>query len=221
MFKLSKIGRGRSACLLGCSLAMVAYGQTAATPSVRILLPERTRLLQGQRVDLVLEVRNATSVGAVRVTAGEVDITSQFGKAAQAQLDCDSTSDWVLRADMQSFDTPGQMKLTAAVTIGGAEVSDSRNIEVRSFSISGSGPRKNVILFIGDAMGTTYRDAARLVSKAILDANGKSSFREGFFDDLLEMDKMPVSGFSMTYGTDSIVPDSANTGTAWATAFWM
>jgi alkaline phosphatase len=123
----------------------------------------------------------------------------------------------VLRADMQSFDTPGQMKLTAAITIGGAEVSDSRNIEVRSFSISGSGPRRNVILFIGDAMGTTYRDAARLVSKAILDANGKSSFREGFFDDLLEMDKMPVSGFSMTYGTDSIVPDSANTGTAWAT----
>ncbi len=30
------------------------------------------------------------------------------------------------------------------------------------------------------------------------------------------MDKMPVSGMSMTYGTDSIVPDSANTGTAWA-----
>lgn len=31
------------------------------------------------------------------------------------------------------------------------------------------------------------------------------------------MDKMPVSGMSMTYGTDAIVPDSANTGTAWAT----
>jgi len=25
------------------------------------------------------------------------------------------------------------------------------------------------------------------------------------------------NGISMTYGTDSIVPDSANTGTAWAT----
>jgi len=31
------------------------------------------------------------------------------------------------------------------------------------------------------------------------------------------MDKMPVSGMSMTYGSDSVVPDSANTGTAWAT----
>jgi hypothetical protein len=47
-----------------------------------------------------------------------------------------------------------------------------------------------------------------------VDANGKNSFRDGFFDDLLEMDKMPVSGMSMTYGTDSIVPDSANTGSA-------
>src|SRR5262249_7193241 len=70
---------------------------------------------------------------------------------------------------------------------------------------------------IGDAMGTAYRDAARLVSRAIVDSNGKNSFRDGYFDDLLEMDKMPVSGMSMTYGTDSIVPDSANTGTAWAT----
>ena len=66
-------------------------------------------------------------------------------------------------------------------------------------------------------MGTAYRDAARLVSRSIVDANGKNSFRDGFFDDLLEMDKMPVSGMSMTYGTDAIVPDSANTGTAWAT----
>jgi alkaline phosphatase len=28
---------------------------------------------------------------------------------------------------------------------------------------------------------------------------------------------MPVSRMVMTYGTDSVVPDSANTGTAWAT----
>ncbi|MCU1275037.1 MAG: alkaline phosphatase, partial [Bryobacterales bacterium] len=97
-----------------------------------------------------------------------------------------------------------------------APVSDSRTIQVREFNPVG-GQRRNVVLFIGDAMGTAYRDAARLVSRSIVDANGKNSFRDGFFDDLLEMDKMPVSGMSMTYGSDSIVPDSANTGTAWAT----
>ena len=40
------------------------------SPSVRILLPERTRLLQGQLVDMVLEVRNAAAVRDLKVTAG-------------------------------------------------------------------------------------------------------------------------------------------------------
>src|SRR5215470_10425638 len=102
------------------------------------------------------------------------------------------------------------------MTADGASVTDSRVIEVRPFQLP-DGPRRNVVLFIGDAMGTAYRDAARLVSRAIVDANGKNSLREGFFDNLLEMDKMPVSGISMTYGSDSVVPDSANTGSAWAT----
>jgi alkaline phosphatase len=188
----------------------------STAPTVRILLPERTRLLQGQLVDLVLEVRNATGVTGLSVKAGDVDLTSKFSAPVKADLDCDGTSDWVLRADLQSFDTPGDVKLEVSLTAGGAAVSDSRTIQVREFNLA-AGQRRNVILFIGDAMGTAYRDAARLVSRSIVDANGKNSFRDGYFDDLLEMDKMPVSGMSMTYGTDSIVPDSANTGTAWAT----
>jgi len=55
----------------------VLFGQTA--PSVRILLPERTRLLQGQQVDLVLEVRNAKAVAGLQVTAGAAEITANFG----------------------------------------------------------------------------------------------------------------------------------------------
>jgi len=167
-------------------------------------------------VDLVLEVRNASGVSDVRVTAGSVDLSSKFGAPAKAELDCDTSSDWVVRADLQSFDTPGDVTLTATVTAGGSTVSDQRVIHVQEFNQSWQ-LRRNVILFIGDAMGTAYRDAARLVSRSIVDANGKSAFRDGFFDNLLEMDKMPVSGMVMTYGTDSIVPDSANTGTAWAT----
>ena len=130
------------------------------------------------------------------------------------QLDCDASADIVVRANLQSFETTGSVVLRAEATAGGSPISDSRTIEVRSFNMTG---RRNVILFIGDAMGTAYRDAARLVSRSIIDASGKSSFREGFFDELLEMDKMPISGHVMTYGSDSVVPDSANTGTAWAT----
>jgi len=211
---LSKTRRVWNAAAAALLFTAPLLAQSA--PSVRILLPERTRLLQGQLVDLVLEVRNAAAVSNLKVTAGAVDLTAKFGAPVKADLDCDGSSDWVLRADLQSFGIPGDVKLDVAVTAGGSSVTDSRNVQVREFNPP-SGPRRNIILFIGDAMGTAYRDAARLVSRSIVDASGKNSFRDGFFDDLLEMDKMPVSGMSMTYGTDSIVPDSANTGTAWAT----
>src|SRR5260370_26491352 len=198
--------------LVAAGLSSLLAAQSA-TPSVRILLPERTRLLQKQLVDIVLEVRNAASVSNLRVTAGGVDMTSKFSAPVKAQLDCDDSSDWVLRADLQSFDTPGDVKLAVSLSADGNSVSDSRTILVRPFPLP-LGQRRNSILLIGDAMGTAYRDAARLVSRSIVDSNGRNSFREGFFDDLLEMDKMPVSGMSMTHGTHSIVPDPANTRTA-------
>ena len=194
------------------ALSASAFAQTA--PSLRIVLPERTRLLQGQLIDLVVEVRGAAAVTNLKVTAGASDLTSKFGVAVPTDLDCDSTTDSVYRANLQSFDTTGDILLTVSGTAGAATVSDTRTITVRSFTPT-STPR-NIILFIGDAMGTAYRDAARLVSRSIVDEKGKNSFREGYFDNLLEMDKMPVSGMSMTYGSDAIVPDSANTGSAWA-----
>ncbi|BDC47778.1 hypothetical protein F183_A00940 [Bryobacterales bacterium F-183] len=198
--------------------ALLAAPLFAQTPSIRFALPERLRLLEGQLVDLVVEVRNASAVSNLRVTAGQADLTSSFSAPAKTELDCDSSSDFVTRANLQSFPTSGDIALTVTATVDGRTVTDTRTVQVRPFAPTTSGgPRRNVILFIGDAMGTTYRDAARLVSRSIVDSTGKSSFREGFFDNLLEMDKMPVSGMSMTYGTDSIVPDSANTGTAWAT----
>ncbi len=191
------------------------FAQTSA-PSVRFALPEKVRLLKGQLIDLVVEVRNAEAVSNLKVMAGTVDLTANFATPVKTELDCDTSSDFVTRANLQSFSATGQVSLTVSLTAGGATLTDSRTVTVQDFSLPGS-QRRNVILFIGDAMGTAYRDAARLVSRATVDATGKSAFREGFFDNLLEMDKMPVAGMSMTYGSDSIVPDSANTGTAWAT----
>jgi alkaline phosphatase len=193
-----------------------AIAAAQSQPTLTILLPERTRLLEGQLIDLVIEVRNAAAVSNLKVTAGAADLTAKFGAAAKADLDCDNSPDLVLRADLQSFDTPGDVKLEVSLSAGSANLTASRTITVRPFNPP-AGQRRNIILFIGDAMGTAYRDAGRLVSRSIVDPTGKNSFRDGFFDNLLEMDKMPVSGMTMTYGTDSIVPDSANTGTAWAT----
>ena len=192
-----------------------SYAQSTV-PNVRFALPERTRLLQGQLIDLVIEVRNAQAVSNVKVTAGTVDLTSKFSAPVKTELDCDTSSDFVLRANLQSIETPGDIPLTVSLTADGATVTDSRTLSIREFNLPAN-QRRNIVLFIGDALGTAYCDAARLVGRATLDANGKNAFREGYFDNLLEMDKMPVTGMSMTYGSDSIVPDSANTGTAWAT----
>jgi alkaline phosphatase len=187
-----------------------------AAPSARFALPERTRLLQGQLIDLVIEVRNAQAVSGLKVMAGSVDLTSNFAAPVKTELDCDTSSDWIIRANLQSFETAGDVPLTVTLSADGSNVTDSRVLAIQAFNLPAN-QRRNIVLFIGDAMGTAYRDAARLVGRSIVDGKGKNSFREGFFDNLLEMDKMPVTGMSMTYGSDSIVPDSANTGTAWAT----
>ena len=65
--KTVNITRLLAAALITAALSTTAFAQT---PSVKIVLPERIRLLQGQYVDLVLEVRNATTVSGLKVTAG-------------------------------------------------------------------------------------------------------------------------------------------------------
>ncbi len=184
-------------------------------PQAKFVLPERLRMLEGQLVDMVIEVRNANAVSNLKVMAGAMDITAKFAAPVKTELDCDASPDYVIRANLQSLETTGEVEVSFSLTADGANLTDKRVVTVRPFSMVGR-QRRNIVLFIGDAMGTAYRDAARLVSRSILDAEGKSSFREGFFDNLLEMDKMPIAGMSMTHGTDSIVPDSTNTGTSWA-----
>ncbi|MFB3830038.1 MAG: alkaline phosphatase [Bryobacteraceae bacterium] len=191
-------------------LAAPLFGQ----PKASILLPERTRLLDDQRVDVVVEVRNAGAVTGFRVTANGADLTSQF-RGEGADLDCDGTADAVIRADQMGFRTPGNVRLLVSVNTSAGTVTDVKDILVRPFSLSAQ-PR-NIILFIGDAMATDYRDAGRIVSRSVETVPGVPGLREGFFDRLMEMDRMPVSGMVMNYGWDVLIPDSAATATEWAT----
>jgi alkaline phosphatase len=199
-----------SAMLLGMALGSGLSAQSLLT----IVLPERTRLLADQRVDLVLEVRNASTASGLRVTAGNRDITNLFTGPTPAMLDCDSIPDVVYRAEMVGFEA-GHVRLTASVTTPSGVVRDVKDILVYPFEPAQQ--RRNVILFIGDAMAQAYRDAARLVARSVPNAAGIPGLREGFFDNLLEMDKMPVTGTVMTHSLDRVVPDSANTASAWTT----
>lgn len=200
-----------------CALAVMmtlgagaVFGQTHLT----ILLPERTRLLADQRVDLVLEVRNTNTASGLRVTANNRDITNLFTGPTAAALDCNDTPDVVYRAERVGFEA-GSVRLVATVTTPAGTRTDVKDITVYPFEVAQQ--RRNVILFIGDAMSQPYRDAARLVSRSVPNREGVPGIREGFFDDLLEMDQMPVYGSVMTHSLDRVVPDSANTAGAWST----
>ena len=184
-----------------------------AQAGIRFALPERTRLLEDQRVDLVLEARNATA-GTLTVTANGVDITKLFGNPVAADLDCDATKDSVWRADLVSFSTPGWVRIVATLESPQGRLQTISDISVQPFT---KPEKKNAILFVGDGMTQAWIDAGRIVSRSTETVPGVRGLREGFFDRLLEMDRMPVSGSSMTIGQDKLIPDSAPTATALAT----
>ena len=73
---------------------------------------------------------------------------------------------------------------------------------------TGARKAKNVILLIGDGLSPAHRVAARLMSKGI--AEGKAFGK-------LAMDDMPQMALVATAGTDSIITDSANSASAYAT----
>ena len=79
-----------------------------------------------------------------------------------------------------------------------------------TWTVYETGPRqaKNVILFIGDGLSLAHRVAARYLSKGI--AEGKAIGQ-------LAIDDMPHMALVATAGSDSIITDSANSMSAYAT----
>ncbi len=90
------------------------------------------------------------------------------------------------------------------------EVGDGTRSRKLAWTVYDTGPRKakNVILFIGDGLSPAHRVAARLLSKGI--AEGRSLGK-------LAIDDMPHMALVATAGADSIITDSANAASAYAT----
>ena len=195
-------------------LLILQVTANASGPSIKIVLPERFRVLSQQLFDLRIEVVGLTSSTArlqVVVNDGNRHDALQGLTAPEITTNNDNdpaTPDkaWTFRA--VSFGRDGERILKAIITDGGNVYEAATQIGVQDFRLNG---QKSIVLFIGDAMGTAYRDAGRIVAQSTGDR-----FREGFFDELQQMDQMPVTGMVMTYALDNITPDSANTGTAWA-----
>ena len=199
---------------IGIVLLLAAWaGPLRAEPNVAIRLPERFRILAQQRFDLRVEATRLSGPDAIltlRLARGDSTAPVPLPEVA-TDNDADSQDidkSWTFRG--LSLPAAGVWELEATVSDGGSMGSDRSRIGVQDFLLAQ--PAKSVILMIGDAMGTAYRDAARIVGQS---SNGH--LREGFFDQNQQMDSMPVTGMVMTYAMDQIISDSANSATAWST----
>jgi alkaline phosphatase len=185
----------------------------AAALSIAVLFPassafaqtiypiDRAEILSGAKFDFKVEFPDKVDPANMKVTVNGQDYANAFGRAGT----------FVEREDGkdQSALTLRDVALTAPGPIV-VEASDGTRSRKVTWNVYDTGPRKakNVILFIGDGMSPSHRVAARLLSKGI--AEGKSRGK-------LAMDDMPHMALVATAGSDSIITDSANSASAYAT----
>src|SRR5712671_6244117 len=187
-----------AACFAVCLPAFLAPSAGHAQTVYPI---DRADILTGARFDFKVEFPGLVDPAKVSVTLNGEDHAKAFGKAADfvEREDGKDLSALILR-DV-SLAQPGAYKV---------KVTDGTQTREITWNVFDTGPRKakNVILFIGDGMSLAHRVAARVLSKGI--AEGKARGK-------LTIDDMPHMALVATAGSDSIITDSANSASAYAT----
>ncbi|MDR2051692.1 MAG: alkaline phosphatase [Deltaproteobacteria bacterium] len=183
------------ACLLAASPAM-------ADPVLAVLPIDRAKFLAGQKFDLEVELRGAAADEiSIRLNGGNA--ADVFGVAPVVEKKENLSS---YRLNGVTLSQPGSVKVEVTALAGGRTF--RRDLE---YTVAAPQKRqaKNVILFIGDGMGLPGRQIARILSQGI---------SEGKYNGLLEMERL-TDGLALitTSGYDSLVTDSANSASAYAT----
>jgi alkaline phosphatase len=181
------------------SLVVLLSGSSLSAQTIYPI--DRAEILAGAQFDFKVEFPDRVDPAKLKVTVNGEDYATAFGRAGTfiEREDGKDQSALVLR-DV-ALAKPGSVAV---------EVSDgTRNGRV-AWTVYETGPRKarNVILFIGDGMSPAHRVAARILSKGI--SEGKSLGK-------LAIDDMPHMALVATAGSDSIITDSANSASAYAT----
>src|SRR5262245_59795694 len=183
--------------------AVCAASFAAGTPSLaQTVYPiDRAEILVGARFDLKVEFDGRIDRSRAPVTINGRDHAAVFGKAAEFIDSEDGKPQSALMLRDAALNEPGAYKVVA---------SDGTRTSEVTWTVYATGPRraKNVILFIGDGLSSAHRVAARLLSKGIV--QGKTLGK-------LAMDDMPNMAIVATAGADSIITDSANSASAYAT----
>ena len=186
--------RSFAAAVFGALLSTSAQAQT-------IYPIDRAEILRGSRFDVKVEFPGLADPAKVKITLNCKDHPAVFGRTADfiEREDGRELSALILR-DV-SLQKPGTYAVRAT---------DGTHTREVAWTVYDTGARKakNVILFIGDGMSPAHRVAARLLARGI--SEGKSRGK-------LAIDDMPHMALVATAGTDSIITDSANAMSAYAT----
>jgi alkaline phosphatase len=183
-----------------CLLAVLSL--FAAAPVAAAIFPiDRATILADSRFDFKVEFDHIVDPAKLDVTINGIDYRKVLGRAASFIENEEGSQASTLLLRSVSLNKPGSYQIVAT--------DGQQRLEV-NWNVFSTGPRKarNVILFIGDGMSVANRTAARILSKGI---------REGKYFGQLAFDDMPHMALIGTSGVDSIITDSANSMSAYAT----
>ncbi len=182
-----------------CAVAIFVFGSEAYSQTVYPI--DRAEMLAGAHFDFKVEFPGLVNLEDVKVTLNGTPVDGVFGKAPQfiEREEGKDQSALILR----------DVAIAKAGTYA-VKVATPNGVRDLTWTVYDTGARKarNVILLIGDGMSPAHRVAARLLSKGI--DQGKSRGK-------LAMDDMPQMALVATAGSDSIITDSANSASAYAT----
>ena len=182
--------------------AGIAIAMAASAGSAQTVYPiDRADILSGARFDFKVEFAGLADPSKISITLNGKDYAQVFGKAATfVEREAGKDQSALLLRDVSLGDAG----------VYNIRVTDGTETRELRWNVYDTGPRraKNVILFIGDGMSPAHRVAARLLAKGI--AEGKAFGK-------LAIDDMPHMALVATAGSDSIITDSANSASAYAT----
>jgi alkaline phosphatase len=181
------------------ALLILPSGYHAAAQTIYPI--DRAAIISGARFDFKVEFEDRVDPAKLKVSVNGEDYAAVFGQPGTFVEREDGKDQSALMLRGVTLTRPGK------VTV---EVSDGTQSRTVAWTVFDTGPRKakNVILFVGDGLSPAHRVAARLLSKGI--AEGKSLGK-------LAIDDMPHMALVATAGSDSIITDSANSASAYAT----
>ena len=195
---------GKSKMMRKIFLAMTILFCFAGLAEALTVYPiHRATIVAGSRFDFKVEFDYVLKPDEFSVKINGADYVPTLGRPAQFVEKEEGAGQSALIMRNVVLDQPGLYEVAVSDGRGGTRVA--------TWEVFGNhGPRKakNVILFIGDGLSVAHRTAARILSKTIT---------EGKYNASLAMDAMPRMALVGTSGVDSVITDSANAASAFAT----